>query len=84
MSVIHGRGLPSRLKFTWDINSALWTRCKGSQDQYAENVGIWNDYHDALADGAPGKLSVTLLAIVLGYQLVGVARDSACTSLEAV
>ncbi len=67
--------LPSRPKFSWDIQSVPWTDGKGDQEPYASSVSLWKAFHDKLPDNNASKIPSALQGIMLQSQLYGRALD---------
>lgn len=53
-------GVPSRLKFSWDIKNVPWTDGKGCQEDYSKAVDLWSKFHDRLPDSNSNKISKEL------------------------
>lgn len=67
----------SRPKFSWDMRTAPWTDGRGPQDEYADAVDRWSDFHDLLDYKNPNKIPKTLRGTMLWLQLSGRAKDVA-------
>lgn len=70
-----GMSLPSRPRFSWDMKSVPWTDGKGPQDEYAEAVLEWCNFHDLLPATNSNKLDKILRGSILKSQCYGRAKD---------
>ena len=69
------RSLPSRARFSWNINNVPWTDGKGNQEDYGNSVKLWFALHSKLSDGNRNKITTKLQDLMLQSQLYGRARD---------
>lgn len=67
----------SHIKFYWDLRSAPWTDGRGPQDEYADEVDRWCDFHDMLEEKNPNRIPPELRGTMLWEHLSGSAKDCA-------
>lgn len=65
------------MKFYWDLRSAPWTDGRGPQDDYADAVESWCDFHDMLEDNSPKGIPSKLRGAMLRAHLSGRAKECA-------
>lgn len=73
-----------RPKYSWDLKSPPYTVGKGPQDDYADAVERWSDFHDLLEEKNPNRIAHNLRGTMLWSQLPGRVRDSARKIPESV
>ena len=66
---------PQRPKFSWDISNVPWTDGRGNQEEYANAVKLWSNFHDLLPATNSDKIPSALQGIMLQSQLYGRTRD---------
>lgn len=71
----HANNLPSCPRFSWEANSASWTDGKGDQEEYFNNLKLWEAFNEELPDTNGNKIPATLRAICLKSELYGRAKD---------
>lgn len=67
-------GLPSRHRFSWDINTVPWTDGRGNQAEYKKAVDLWVSFHNKLPDTNPNKIAAHRRGIMLKSNLYGRAK----------
>ena len=66
-----------RQMFSWDLKSAPSTDGRVPQEEYADAVERWCDFHDLVDVKNPNRIAPNLRGIMLWSQLYGRARDCA-------
>lgn len=64
-----------RPRFSWDMRKVPWTDDRGNQEEYANAVDLWSNFHDLLPVINASKIPSALQGIMLQSQLYGRARD---------
>lgn len=64
-------------RYHWDMRSVPWTDGRGPQDEYADAVERWCDFHDLLEDKNPNKIPPKLRGTMLWAHLSGRVKDFA-------